>query len=233
MIKIAFQRYTKILAVLAGVVLIYAAAGFWLLPSFLQKQIPGWGVATLDRKVSVQAIAFNPFTLRLKVDGLGLAENDDTPVLTIARADVALEWASLVRGAWRFSELHLSSPELQLKVSKNGVFNMAQWIESYEERNPSSSNVLPRLLIQQFQITDGKIHFQDQQSGYQNQFDPVEFKVLLEFLMMKGSPNYGISNHPAEYILTAPKTNITAKKIYCDTFEEYFTKNKDFIYLFG
>jgi hypothetical protein len=62
-------------------------------------------------------------------------------------------------------------------------------------------------------------------------FDPVEFKVLLEFLMMKGSPNYGISNHPAEYILTAPKTNITAKKIYCDTFEEYFTKNKDFIYL--
>jgi len=127
--------------------------------------------------VSVQAIAFNPFTLRLKVDGLGLAENDDTPVLTIARVDVALEWASLVRGTWRFSDLHLSSPELQLKVSKNGVFNMAQWVESYQERNPASSNALPRLLIQQFQITDGKIHFQDLQSGYQNQFDPVEFKL--------------------------------------------------------
>ncbi len=134
-------------------------------------------MATLDRKVSVQAIAFNPFTLRLKMDGLGLAENDDTPVLTIARLDVALEWASLVRGTWRFSDLHLSSPELQLKVSKNGVFNMAQWIESYQERNPASSNALPRLLIQQFQITDGKIHFQDLQSGYQNQFDPVELKL--------------------------------------------------------
>ncbi|MEI6661716.1 MAG: DUF748 domain-containing protein [Comamonadaceae bacterium] len=177
MIKIAFQRYTKIIAVLVGVVFIYAAVGFWVVPSFLQKQIPGWGVATLDRKVSTQAIAFNPFTLRLKVDGLGLAENDDTPVLTIARVDVALEWGSLVRGTWRFSDLHVSSPELQLKVSKNGVFNMAQWIESYEERNPSSSSALPRLLIQQFQITDGKIHFQDLQSGYQNQFDPVEFKL--------------------------------------------------------
>ena len=177
MIKIAFQRYAKILAALVGVVSIYAAAGFWVVPNVLQKQIPGWGVATLDRKVSVQAIAFNPFTLRLQVDGLGLAENDDTPVLTIARADVALEWASLVRGAWRFSDLHLSSPELQLKVSKNGVFNMAQWIENYQERNPSSSSALPRLWIQQFQITDGKIHFQDQQSGYQNQFDPVEFKL--------------------------------------------------------
>ena len=177
MIKIAFQRYAKILAALVGVVFIYAAAGFWVIPSFLQNQIPGWGVATLDRKVNVQAIAFNPFTLRLKVDGLGLGENDDTPVLTIARVDVALEWASLVRGAWRFSDLHLSSPELQLKVSKIGDFNMAQWIESYQERNPASSNALPRLLIQQFQITDGKVHFQDLQSGYQNQFDPVEFKL--------------------------------------------------------
>jgi hypothetical protein len=62
-------------------------------------------------------------------------------------------------------------------------------------------------------------------------FDPAEFKVLLEFLMMKGSPNHGISNHPAEYILTAPKTNITANKICCDTFEEYYTKNKDSIYV--
>ena len=177
MIKIAFQRYAKILAALVGVVFIYAAAGFWVIPSFLQNQIPGWGVAYLDRKVNVQAIAFNPFTLRLKVDGLGLGKNDDTPVLTIARVDVALEWASLVRGAWRFSDLHLSSPELQLKVSKIGVFNMAQWIESYQERNPASSNALPRLLIQQFQITDGKVHFQDLQSGYQNQFDPVELKL--------------------------------------------------------
>ena len=165
MIKNAFQRYTKILAVLVSVVLIYAAAGFWVVPSFLQKQIPEWGVATLDRKASVQAIAFNPFTLRLKVDGLGLAENDDTPVLTIARLDVTLEWASLVRGTWRFSDLHLSSPELQLKVSKNGIFNIAQWIGSYQERNPASSNALPRLLIHQFQITDGKIHFQDLQSS--------------------------------------------------------------------
>ena len=177
MIKIAFQRYAKILAALVGVVFIYAAAGFWVIPSFLQNQIPECGVATLDRKVNVQAIAFNPFTLRLKVNGLGLGENDDTPVLTIARVDVALEWASLVRGAWRFSDLNLSSPELQLKVSKNGVFNIAQWIESYQERNPASSSALRRLLIQKFQITDGKIHFQDLQSGYQNQFDPVELKL--------------------------------------------------------
>ena len=67
MIKIAFQRYAKILAALVGVVSIYAAAGFWVVPNVLQKQIPGWGVTTLDRKVSVQAIAFNDIRINNKV----------------------------------------------------------------------------------------------------------------------------------------------------------------------
>ena len=177
MIKIAFQRYTKGLAALVGVVLIYAAAGFWVVPNVLQKQIPTWGATHLDRKISVQAIAFNPFTLRLQVGGLGLAENDGTALLNIQRIDVALEWASLLHGAWRFSELQLASPDVQLVVSKKGVFNIAQWIESYQKHNPSTSSALPRLLIRQFQIIDGKIHFQDFQSGYQNQFDPVEFNL--------------------------------------------------------
>ena len=177
MIKIAFRRYAKGLIALVGVVIIYAAVGFGVVPSILQKQIPAWGVAHLDRHVSVQAIAFNPFTLRLQADGLVLAEKDGTAVFSIQRMDVALEWASLLRGAWRFSDLHLTAPEVKLEISKNGIFNIAQWLESYQQRSPSSSNALPRLLIQQFQITDGKIHFQDLQSGYQNHWDPVEFKL--------------------------------------------------------
>ena len=144
MIKIAFRRYAKGLVALVGVVIIYAAVGFGVVPSILQKQIPAWGVAHLDRHVSVQAIAFNPFTLRLQADGLVLAEKDGTAVFSIQRMDVALEWASLLRGAWRFSVLHLTAPALHLEVSKKGGFNIAQWIESYQQRNPPSSNALPR-----------------------------------------------------------------------------------------
>lgn len=148
MVKIAFRRYAKGLVALVGVVVIYAAAGFGVLPSILQKQIPSWGLAYLDRQVSVQTIAFNPFTLRLQADGLVLAEKDGTVVLGFQRVDVALEWASLLWGAWRFSDLHLTAPALELKVSKNGVFNLAQWLQSYQQRSNPSSNALPRLLIQ-------------------------------------------------------------------------------------
>lgn len=62
-------------------------------------------------------------------------------------------------------------------------------------------------------------------------FNEPDFTSLLEFLMMKGSPNLGISAHPADFILTVPKSNITQSKISCDTFGEYFKRHKDLIYI--
>jgi hypothetical protein len=48
----------------------------------------------------------------------------------------------------------------------------------------------------------------------------------MEFLMLKGSPNLGISNHPAEFILEAPKTIARADELLLWTFEEYFERYK-------
>ena len=93
MIKIAFRRYAKGLVALVGVVIIYAAVGFGVVPSILQKQIPAWGVAHLDRHVSVQAIAFNPFTLRLQAEGLVLAEKERNLAAAPLGADLGIQKA--------------------------------------------------------------------------------------------------------------------------------------------
>jgi len=57
-------------------------------------------------------------------------------------------------------------------------------------------------------------------------FTEDDFKSLLEFLMMKGSPNVGLSLHPAEFILEAPPSNISVNSVSLYTFEEYFEKYK-------
>lgn len=54
-----------------------------------------------------------------------------------------------------------------------------------------------------------------------------DFKNLLEFLMMKASPNLGVSPNPAKYILEAPKQNISQSNICLYTFDEYFDLYKD------
>jgi len=57
-------------------------------------------------------------------------------------------------------------------------------------------------------------------------FQEGDFKSLLEFLMMKGSPNVGLSLHPAEFILEAPPSSISVNSVSLYTFEEYFEKYK-------
>lgn len=63
---------------------------------------------------------------------------------------------------------------------------------------------------------------------WSNFLSEQEFKNLLEFLMMKGSPNLGLSEYPAQYILEAPKNNIDKNNVNLYSFNEYFDlyKNK-------
>jgi hypothetical protein len=66
-------------------------------------------------------------------------------------------------------------------------------------------------------------------------FTESDFKTLLEYLMMKGSPNLGLSKHPAKFILEAGELSGFSLRtmqasdnweINVYTFEEYFSKYK-------
>jgi hypothetical protein len=56
-----------------------------------------------------------------------------------------------------------------------------------------------------------------------------EFKQLLSYLMLKGSPIRGISKHPADFILTSSRVPKSVNDLKCQTFDEYFNENKNLI----
>ena len=62
---------------------------------------------------------------------------------------------------------------------------------------------------------------------WENLFSEEEFKSLVEFRMMRGSPNLGFSKHPAKFILEAPSSNINIDSIKVFTFDEYFEHFKN------
>ncbi len=62
-------------------------------------------------------------------------------------------------------------------------------------------------------------------------FQEEDFKKLLEFLMTKGSPNLGYSSHPAEFVLESPKTYMSKSNIQVFTFDEYFEKFKNDLFV--
>lgn len=62
---------------------------------------------------------------------------------------------------------------------------------------------------------------------WQDFFNETDFKALVKFLMVQGSPNVGFSSHQAEFILEAPAKSIAEANINVFTFDEYFQEYKD------
>ena len=75
----------------------------------------------------------------------------------------------------------------------------------------------------------GQIANRDRQ--WSEVFQADEFRALLRYLMMEGSPNFGFSNHPADLILSAPKSKIQVGNIRVMNFEEFFFEFSKSIFL--
>jgi len=63
--------------------------------------------------------------------------------------------------------------------------------------------------------------------SWQDFFNEGDFKALVKFLMVQGSPNVGFSSHPAEFVLEAPASNPSEANINVFTFDEYFEEYKN------
>lgn len=61
---------------------------------------------------------------------------------------------------------------------------------------------------------------------WENFFSEPDFKTLTQSLMLKYSPKYGLSNHPAEFILEAPQIINRADELLLWSFDEYFEQYK-------
>lgn len=70
--------------------------------------------------------------------------------------------------------------------------------------------------------------YQTRSRPWRELFGEDDFRVMLDYLMMKGSPKTGLSKHPAKYIMTAGSGESSANwHIELYSFDEYFELFKD------
>jgi hypothetical protein len=172
-------RWRRWLAAVAGLVALYAALGFWLLPLVVKDQLPKFAHSQLARQASVGDVRFNPFTLRLGVTDLKLAEADGAPLFSVGELDVHLLWRSIVRRAWTFADIRVAAPAANLVIAPDGRFNVAELLATLERqpKSASSESGLPRLVIERFALEQGKVEMHDHHAGYDNVFAPIDFTL--------------------------------------------------------
>jgi uncharacterized protein involved in outer membrane biogenesis len=172
-------RWKRWVATAVGLLAAYSAAGFWLVPLVIKNQIPKFVQTELAHKATIGEVGFNPYSLRLEAQDLSLAEADGAPLFSVRKLAVELEWKSLIRRAWSFAEIRITTPSVNLAIAPDGKFNLAELLATLERRprEASTDTSLPRVIIGRFTLEQGKVDVHDRRAGYAENFFPIDFAL--------------------------------------------------------
>ncbi|TXD55764.1 DUF748 domain-containing protein [Ralstonia sp. TCR112] len=135
----------------------------------------------LDRPVSVGKIGINPYTLRLDVDQLHIAERDGkTPFVDVGHLHVNASWSSIFRRAPVIEELSIDAPHVRIVRTAEQRFNFSDIVDKLTQPDnlPKPKSDEPaRFAFANLQLTNGTIDFADQPLGAQHKLDGLQIGV--------------------------------------------------------
>ena len=135
----------------------------------------------LERPVSVGKISINPYTLRLDVDQLHIAERDGkTPFVDVGHLHVNASWSSIFRRAPVIEELGIDAPHVRIVRTVEQRFNFSDIVDrlSQPENPPKPKpNEPARFVFANLQLANGAIDFVDQPLGTQHKVDGLQIGV--------------------------------------------------------
>lgn len=135
----------------------------------------------LERPVTVGKISINPYTLRLDVDQLHIAERDGkTPFVDVGHLHVNAAWSSIFRRAPVIEELRIDAPRVHIVRTAEQRFNFSDIVDrlTQPENPPKPKSTEPaRFVFANLQLTNGAIELVDQPLGTQHKVDNLQIGV--------------------------------------------------------
>ncbi|MGB6552428.1 MAG: DUF748 domain-containing protein [Candidatus Binataceae bacterium] len=173
------RRARRIGIAIVIVIFLYGVAGFFAVPPLLRHILTGPVAAQIKRPVTVGAISFNPYTLRLNVDRLHVGDTDpQKPFVDLGHLNVKVAWSSLFRLAPVVGQLSLDHPSIHIVRTAPQRFNFSDLLESKAPPKPVQTPSKPqRFSVSNIKLTDGDLHLDDQVVGQQHTIDHIEVGI--------------------------------------------------------
>ena len=172
------HRVRKTLLILAVVLVIFGLLGFFAAPSIIRTQIETRASAALQRPVRLGAVHLNPYTLRLELDQLHIADRDGkSAFVDVDQVVFNASWASLFRLAPVLDELTLQHPQIHLVRTADQQFNFSDIIDRLNAK-PSDPNAAPaRFALSNISVHNGDIVFDDQSTKANHHVEQLELGI--------------------------------------------------------
>ncbi|MBY0246946.1 MAG: DUF748 domain-containing protein [Nitrospiraceae bacterium] len=179
-----------------GLVGLYALVGFVLLPYLIKEYGVPAASEQLQHPVVVRDVAFNPFTLALRLNGLEVREQDQTPIIGFEEFVVNLRATTLFFQTLGFDEIRLVMPFVAARVNREGKLNLLGLVPSsdkaaapVETATGEPKRMMP-LEIGLLEIDNGIVEFRDESKAKPISMDIVPIQITLRnFSTTQGSDN--------------------------------------------
>ena len=187
------RRWLVILAVLVGLVALYAAAGFLLVPRLLRSQLVQLTAKDFGRTLSIGDVSFNPFTWTLDIADLSLPDADGRPMISFSRLEVAIGISSVPRLAPSLSAIVLDGPRVNAVVRRDGNLNLLDLEKPFagpaQPKTPAPASKPFKLFLDRLSVVNGSASYEDDSRPVPFRLDlnPIGFD-LLAFSTTGGGP---------------------------------------------
>jgi len=148
-------RKRKLLLWVFGLVLLYALAGFLILPPIVRGVAVKQVSRQLGREVSIKQLKINPFVLSATVRGLLIKDLDGEPFISWDEVYVNFQLSSFFRHAWVFKEVSLSRPFIRVRMNWDYTFNFSDLIAKFATNAPASAKPAPARPVE---VHVGRLH---------------------------------------------------------------------------
>ncbi len=171
-------------ALIAGIVLVlYTLAGFFLVPALLHRWIDANAARLIGRPVSVEALQFNPFTLRLGADKVQVADADGKAAFVdIDRLVLNASWTSLFHWAPVLDEIVLDRPRIALARTADKRFNFSDILDRFAAASapatpPPTPSEPARFSLSNILVRHGEIRFDDKSTNASHRVEDIEIGI--------------------------------------------------------
>ncbi|WAW09445.1 DUF748 domain-containing protein [Oxalobacter vibrioformis] len=194
--------------------LLYAALGFWVLPSYIKSKAQGIATEKLHRQLVINKLDFNPFAFTLNVEGFSLSEpNSEERFVGFDQLYVEVSGWSVLKMTPVVTEFRLVNPFARIvRLSEKernfddilALFKKTEGEESKEEAVQAEPDKRPqnaeerraairkrKFGIYNFQIIDARIELENREKGTKTLIS--DFNVGLPYLYR--GPVRGIARH--------------------------------------
>lgn len=180
---------------LAGLLALYAALGFYAVPRFLTGLLKDTVRADYGRELAIGEIRFKPFSLALEIDALALPDADGGPLLAFDHLRVNLDLDSLWHRALSFREIAVDGLMVSAVVRPGGALNLADLLPA--ESPDAEHKSLPRLMVTDLRVSKSRIRVTDldRAAVFIANIDPVEFQLSDFTTFRDGADRYRFDAH--------------------------------------